>query len=151
MNEFQSITIKFLVYSLFLTLWSCAGTPPSVPAPENMIRIPAGPFPMGAVIENEHEWGDIDEEPVHEVTLSEYLIDRYEVTAQEFAEFLNAHPNDAERYLETGPAVTIERVEGRYRPGPGLEKHPANRVSWYGADAYCRAQGKRFQIRFRRH
>ena len=94
---------------------------------------------MGAVIENEHEWGDTDEEPVHEVTLSEYFIDRYEVTARDFADFLNAHADEAERYIEMGAAVTIEKVDGRYRPRLGLEKHPANRVSWYGADAYCRS------------
>ena len=51
---------------------------------KNMVRIPAGSFLMGAVIENEREWGDTDEEPVHEVTLSEYFIDRYEVTARDF-------------------------------------------------------------------
>jgi formylglycine-generating enzyme required for sulfatase activity len=93
--------------------------------------------------ENEREWGDTDEEPVHEITLSEYFIDRYEVTAQDFADFLNAHSNVAERYIEMGTAVTIEKVDGMYRPRPGLEKHPANRVTWYGADAYCRALGKR--------
>jgi len=98
---------------------------------------------MGAVIDNEQEWGDEDEVPVHEVTLSEYFIDRYEVTAQDFAEFLNAHSDEAERYIEMGTAVTIEKVDGRYRPRPGLEKHPANRVSWYGADAYCRSRGQR--------
>lgn len=108
-----------------------------------MVRVPAGPFLMGAVIENDHEWGDTDEEPVHEVTLSEYFIDRYEVTAQDFAEFLNAHSDEAERYIEMGTAVTIEQSNGVYRPRPGLEKHPVNRVSWFGADAFCRSLGKR--------
>lgn len=128
---------------LLLGSWSCAGTlSPEAPPPE-MVRIPAGPFVMGADIENERDWGDPDEEPVHEVILSEYFIDRYEVTARDFADFLNAHPDDAERYIEMGTAVTIEKVEGRYQPRPGLENHPANRVSWYGADAYCRSRGKR--------
>ena len=40
-------------------------------------------------------------------------------------------------------AVTIEKQRGRYQPRPGLERLPANRVSWYGADAYCRWKGKR--------
>ncbi len=132
-----------MVCALCILHWSCAGTTRTGPPPEDMVRIPAGPFLMGAVIENEHEWGDTDEEPVHEVTLSEYFIDRYEVTAQDFSKFLNAHPDEAERYIEMGTAVTIEKADGRYRPRPGLEKHPANRVSWYGADAYCRSLGKR--------
>ncbi|MDH3257613.1 MAG: formylglycine-generating enzyme family protein, partial [Nitrospinota bacterium] len=133
----------FLLGAFCLGCWGCDGTPPTEPSAENQVRIPAGPFLMGAVIENEHEWGDTDEEPVHEVTLSEYFIDRYEVTAGDFAEYLNAHPDEAERYIEMGNAVTLEKVAGTYRPRPGLEKHPANRVSWYGADAYCRSQGKR--------
>ena len=30
-----------------------------------------------------------------------------------------------------------------YRPRKGLENYPVNRVSWFGADAYCRWEGKR--------
>ena len=137
--------IKFFTVLIIgaLFLYSCAGGVPAVDSPKDMIRISAGPFAMGVVIENERNWGDTDEEPVHEVHLSEYFIDRYEVTAKDFADFLNAHPNEAERYIETGPAVTIENNEGVYRARPGLEKHPANRISWYGADAYCRWQSKR--------
>jgi len=107
------------------------------------VTIPAGPFTMGLDIDNERGWGDTDEQPVHEVYLDAYDIDRYEVTAQQFAEFLNAHPEDAPRYIELGSAVTVEKVAGRFRARPGLEKHPVNRVSWYGADAYCRWAGKR--------
>ena len=123
----------FIVCALCLGGWSCAGVTPTEPSTANGVRIPAGPFLMGSVIENEREWGDTDEEPVHEVTLSEYFIDRYEVTAQDFSGFLNAHSDEAERYIEMGTAVTIEKVDGMYRPRPGLEKHPANRVSWYDA------------------
>ena len=133
----------FILCVLCLGSWSCAGVTPTEPSAGNRVRIPAGPFLMGAVIENEHEWGDTDEEPVHEITLSEYFIDRYEVTAQDFAGFLNVHSDEAKRYIEMGTTVTIEQAGGMYRPRPGLEKHPANRVSWYGADAYCRSLGKR--------
>ena len=135
---------KWLVWAALCCVpWSCAGSATMEPPDENSVRIPAGVFIMGASIENEHDWGDTDEEPVHEVVLSEYFIDRYEVTAYDFAEFLNTHPGEAGRYIEMGPAVTIEKVNGHYRPRTGLEKHPANRVSWYGADAYCRSLGKR--------
>jgi formylglycine-generating enzyme required for sulfatase activity len=34
-------------------------------------------------------------------------------------------------------------VDNVFRPRPGLEDYPANRVSWYGADAYCRSVNKR--------
>ena len=132
-----------LIWSLILIGGGCAGKTPQAEPSAEMIRIPAGPFTMGVVIENDMEWGDTDEEPVHEVTLSDYFIDRYEVTAKDFAEFLNAHPDEAERYIELGNAVTIEKTDGPYRPRPGLENYPANRISWYGADAYCRWKSKR--------
>ena len=114
------------------------------PSPfSNMVRVPEGPFTMGFVIDNDQSLGDTDEEPVHEVTLDTFWIDKYEVTSAEFAGFLNAHPDDSERYIELGSAVTIEKHNGQYQPRPGLDRLPANRISWYGADAYCRWQGKR--------
>ena len=45
-------------------------------AKENMIFIPEGSFTMGFKIDNDNEWGDMDEEPVHLVTLSSYWIDK---------------------------------------------------------------------------
>ncbi len=111
--------------------------------PQDMVEIHAGVFTMGVDIENEKEWGDVDEEPLHEVYLSKYYIDRYEVTAAQFADFLNKNPGKIERYIDLKPAVTIEKVDGKLQPRKGLENYPANRVSWYGADAYCREQGKR--------
>jgi len=111
--------------------------------PQDMVEIHAGVFTMGVDIENEQEWGDVDEEPLHEVYLSKYYIDRYEVTAAQFADFLNKNMGKSERYIDLKPAVTIEKVKGKLQPRKGLENYPANRVSWYGADAYCREQGKR--------
>ncbi len=108
-----------------------------------MVWIPEGVFTMGWGIENDRDWGDTDEEPVHEVALSEYWIDRFEVTASDFSDFLNRHPQSSQRFIELGNAVTVEKVNGRYRARPGLERHPVNRVSWYGANAYCRWLGKR--------
>ncbi len=108
-----------------------------------MVRVPQGTFSMGFAIENDRDWGDTDEEPVHEVFLSEYWIDRYEVTALDFSRFLNLHAPSSGRFIELGDAVTIERSEGVFRPRPGLERHPVNRVSWYGAQAYCKWRGKR--------
>ncbi len=144
MSLFKSrIPFIFMAGLLCLWSWGCAGRTPAATGKDNMVRVPAGPFAMGVVIDNERLWGDTDEEPVHEVWLSEYFIDRYEVTARDFAAFLNAHPDEAERYIQLQNTVTIKHAGGKYRPRPGLAEHPANRVSWYGADAYCRWRGKR--------
>ncbi|HBP10968.1 MAG TPA: hypothetical protein DD452_03420 [Nitrospina sp.] len=110
---------------------------------ENMAFIPEGSFTMGFEIENDNEWGDMDEDPVHEVTLNAYWMDKYEVTSFDFAEFLNFHQASAGRFIEITPSVTVELVDGKYKPRVGLENLPVNRVSWYGADAYCRWKSKR--------
>jgi formylglycine-generating enzyme required for sulfatase activity len=113
------------------------------PEPSKMVFIPAGPFLMGADIENDNSWGDEDEQPVHKVNLSAYWIDRFEVTAKDFSRFLNLHPKESPRYIEMGRAVTIENRGGKYHERPGLKRYPANRISWYGASAYCLWMGKR--------
>ena len=109
----------------------------------DMAQVPAGPFMMGFVIDNDQSLGDTDEEPVHEVVLDAFWIDKYEVTSSQYSEFLTAHPEDSSRYIELGEAVTIEMKNDRYQPRLGLEHRPANRVSWFGADAFCRWKGKR--------
>ena len=110
---------------------------------ENMILIPEGSFTMGFAIENENNWGDMDEEPVHKVNLSAYWIDKYEVTSSSFSKFLNKKKQEAHQFIEITPAVTVKLEEGVYKPRKSLENLPVNRISWFGADAYCRWKGKR--------
>ncbi len=83
---------------LWIGLSACAGSLPTG-TPSDRVLIPAGPFLMGTAIDNDREWGDTDEEPVHEVFLDAYRIDRYEVTARDYSEFLNAHPNHSMKYF----------------------------------------------------
>jgi len=108
-----------------------------------MILIPEGPFKMGFAIENEKNWGDMDEEPVHKVNLSAYWIDKYEVTSSSFSKFLNENKKKAHQFIEITPAVTVKLEKDVYKPRKGLENFPVNRVSWFGAEGYCRWRGKR--------
>ncbi len=48
---------------------------------DEMIRIPGGSFEMGS------KTGQADERPVHRVTLSDFLMDRTEVTQQQYGRF----------------------------------------------------------------
>ncbi|MFV2070030.1 MAG: formylglycine-generating enzyme family protein, partial [Pirellulales bacterium] len=50
--------------------------------PPGMVRVPAGEFLMGA------DHGGLDEAPRHPVFVSEFYIDRYEVTTAQFAAFV---------------------------------------------------------------
>lgn len=115
----------------------------------DMVVVPAGWFRMGL------NSAEINERPEHDVYLDTYLIDKYEVSAKQFAEFLNKEGNPDDKYFSDDPYSTImgvSMVDGkevetpenpeRYVPRKGLGDYPANNVSWYGADAYCRWKGK---------
>ena len=114
-----------------------------------MIEIPRGWFKMGL------NRAEMNEAPEHDVYLDSFLIDKYEVTAKDFAEFLNAKGNPDDEYFSFDKFSTIvetplkgDEAAGsvrkvRYEVRKGFENYPANNVSWVGADAYCRAKGKR--------
>ena len=142
----QKNSFKYLTYIVLLilgnTIFGCASLVQNN-IKENMVFIPEGPFNMGFKIDNEEGWGDMDEEPVHTVTLSSYWIDKYEVTSSSFSTFLNKHKNQAHSFIEITSAVTIKHENQVYEARKGLENYPVNRVSWFGADAYCKWVGKR--------
>ena len=95
-------------------------------------------------------------------TLDEYLIDRYEVTNQEFKEFVDAGGYERQQFWEypferDGFEVSWAEAMGRFidstgRPGPsgwvggifpeGEEDYPVTGVSWYEAAAYASFQGR---------
>lgn len=143
MKNFLTKTLLpiIVIGQIFLTLGCTSVIKDEVK--ENMVFIPEGSFTMGFEIDNENEWGDMDEEPVHQVKLSSYWIDKYEVTSSDFSNFLNENKNEAHRFIEITPSVTVKFEGNIYKPREGLENYPVNRVSWFGADAYCRWKGKR--------
>jgi len=136
------LTLAAVVVSLLLT--SCATGKFSDMEPEDMVLIPKGWFIMGF---NE---GERNEKPEHEVFLDTFLMDKYEVSAQDFAIFLNKKGNPEDRYFShdqystiigisymEGKAVETKKNPEQYVPRKGFENYPANNVSWFGADAYC--------------
>jgi formylglycine-generating enzyme required for sulfatase activity len=141
-KNFRLLFLTTIVFGNILLLSSCMSAIKD-DAKENMILIPDGSFAMGFKIDNDNEWGDMDEEPVHQVTLSSYWIDKYEVTSSNFAKFLNENKNEAHRFIEITSSVTVQFEDNFFQPRKGLENYPVNRVSWFGADAYCKSKGKR--------
>jgi formylglycine-generating enzyme required for sulfatase activity len=139
------IRLFILIHIIFSSILLMSGCMSGIKddTKENMIFIPEGSFTMGFKIDNDHEWGDMDEEPVHQVTLSSYWIDKYEVTSSNFSKFLNENKNEAHRFIEITPSVTVQFDDNVYKPRKGLENYPVNRVSWFGADAYCKWKEKR--------
>jgi formylglycine-generating enzyme required for sulfatase activity/lipopolysaccharide biosynthesis regulator YciM len=103
--------------------------------PQGMILIPKGYFIMGA---NGH--GD-DEAPEHKVYLDAYYIDKYEVTAAQFAAFLNDVKTFKEFYKNSKFGMLM--LEKDFRSRKGFESYPVNNTTWFGAAAYCKWKYKR--------
>ena len=133
-----------------------------------MVNVPSGTFMMGstdaqldiAMLECRTMFGEAGcqrqqynhEQPVHSVMLSEFHIDKTEVTNSQFCKFLNTEGNREENgiyWFEPGAGHRkiiygyINEVNGVFIPEEGFENHPVIEVSWYGAAAYCRWAGGR--------
>ena len=143
-----------IILPIFLSMLSCAAqlsdAKTEASGNSNMVVIPEGWFMMGSDI------GEFNERPVHEVYLDSFEVDRYEVSANDFAEFLNEKGNLNDKYFTYDDVSTIidiskyktdekGRETGRagYLPRKGFDNYPANNVSWYGAYDYCKWKGKR--------
>lgn len=136
-------SLKILFLCGFLALIMCKKDSPTeptvnVPLPK-MVYIPAGEFWMG----NNFNEGDSNEIPVHTVYLDAYYIGKYEVTNEQYCQFLNEMGKHAEgdtTWLDMNTSVEFYPIElsgGIYKPKPGRAEHPVCWVTWYGARAYC--------------
>jgi len=96
------------------------------------------------------------------VQVDDFLIDRHEVTNEEFKKFVDAGGYDrrefwTEPFLKDGREIPWQQAVGLFRdatgrPGPatweagsyseGMKQHPVAGVSWYEAAAYARFVGK---------
>ena len=120
--------------------------------PEGMVFIREGEFEMG----DHYDIGAPDEDPVHLVYVDSFCMDTYEVTNQQYSEFLNSALSENLIEVRTGPTVygldanepycdTHENdSESRilwdgdtFGVLADKEDHPMVRVSWYGAVGYC--------------
>jgi len=107
----------------------------------NFVRIKGGPFTMG------NEGGRSDEQPLHEVTVSDFQISRFEITTAQYAAFLNSEGLNKQRvaaWIDLGqPDCHIEQINDAFRARTGFETHPVVYVTWDGANAFCNWVGGR--------
>lgn len=103
-----------------------------LPAHDEMILIPAGPFLMGSdkkVDRNAY----LAELPQRKIHLDAYEIDKFEVTTVQFLKFVLAKG--------LPPLIDWQYDGGNFQET--MVNHPVMHVSWDDADAYCRWAGKR--------
>ena len=109
-------------------LWSSKG----VRAKDNakMVYIPSAVFNMGVTS------GQIDEKPVHEVTLSAYWIDAYEVNNEQYGLCVDEG-------VCTEPHETKSLRQPAYFGDPAFNNYPVIAVDRQQAAAYCEWAGMR--------
>ncbi|MBZ0257261.1 SUMF1/EgtB/PvdO family nonheme iron enzyme [bacterium] len=95
-----------------------------------MIYIPAGQTIIGS------ENGDRFEQPIHPEEIPAFYINKYEVTNQEYYEFVE---NQSHR-------PPLHWIDGQIPIGK--EKHPVSWISFEDAEAYCKWKGGRLPTEF---
>ncbi|MBD3344772.1 MAG: SUMF1/EgtB/PvdO family nonheme iron enzyme [Chitinivibrionales bacterium] len=109
-----------------------------VPVLSQMVSVPGGSFTMGS------DKGEADESPRHQVALSPFKIDRFEVTHAQYDSCVKrgactpAHYDDGNCLIWTGSGFKRVRVPAKYRN----PDYPVVCVTWQQARQYCRAHGK---------
>lgn len=93
------------------------------PGESSMALVPAGEFTMGSTLR-------ADERPVHRVYLDAFYMDKYHVTVEQYAKFLEATDKEAP------PEWDIMNQ-------PRHQTRPVVNVSWFDAATYCKWAGKR--------
>jgi len=123
----KSKTLSAILSLLVLTFLSdCKSKTDSA----DMVRIPAGSFEMGS-----NDGGD-DEKPVHNVYISEFWMDKYEVTNGEYKKCVDAGACRA-------PEESGSNTRSSYYGNSRYDNYPVIYVDWNQAKAYCEWKGGR--------
>ncbi|MCP4417486.1 MAG: SUMF1/EgtB/PvdO family nonheme iron enzyme, partial [Chloroflexi bacterium] len=108
-----------------------------------MLFITGGTFEMGWAEGSSED----DNYPLHQVSVQSFRLDQYEVTVQQFADFLNQQGGNsgacdgvdcAKTFVSTTFTNLLNNL-GVYEAQPGTSRQPATWVTWPGAVAYCAA------------
>jgi formylglycine-generating enzyme required for sulfatase activity len=123
-----------------------------------MAFIKGGTFQMG----DTHDEGNDNEHPVHQVTVSDFSMGKYEVTVFQFRDFVDAtsYQTDAEKGdgsgIWNGSVDWVKKAginwrhdtEGKLRNQSEFN-HPVIHVSWNDAVAFCEWLSKRENKKYR--
>ena len=111
-----------------------------------MVRVNGGTFKIGS------NYFDEDERPEYKLTVSSFLLSKFEITNGLFCNFLNDLVCDSlgeiagHKVIELyHPATKIKqnRFSHKFAPIEGYEDFPVVNVTWVGAQMFCKAVGGR--------
>ncbi len=109
------------------------------------IFVKGGWFEMGGLIVFDKKAEETF--PVHKVYLSNFHIGRYEVTNQQYCEFLNSMnfilEEIKDRIYVDSRFCKIKYKEGKCIVIKGYEQYPVISVTWEAATEFCKAKGGR--------
>ena len=121
------------------------------------VWVPAGTFVMGA--DDPRMAYERAEAPPHEVVITRgFWLDRYEVTNEQYARFLDRYMQKEKRLKRHEVVmaalgridldhplcgVVLREDDNGFSPKPGWERLPVMPVKWTGANDYCVTMGKR--------
>lgn len=117
-------------------------TPPGGEILEGMIKIPAGSFWRGCNPANPNPYQCdstqlMRETPYRQITLSEFYIDKFEVTQEQWAACVTANG-----CTNPAPVDPMVAQDAGYDPN-NKPDHPVSNVTWAQARSYCMWRGKR--------
>ncbi len=159
--------ISVAVITLGILIWSLSGSDekeePIIIEPTQesdiiipeMVKISGGTFQMGQPDPNINGTGWTDsEQPVHNVTVSDFYIDKYEVTHKEYIYFLNAINCGSDGSYNRQELINMDDSDCAvgYKNGKFYFKGsdyaedilcPVIEVTWYGANEYCKWLSKK--------
>ena len=121
-----------------------------------MAYIPDGEFEMGRHLGEGYD----DERPVHAVLVDEFFMSKYEITNQQYCDYLNdanslglievrsgvvyASPGGTDPYCDSNSYDDDSQIDYsggifsvRTKAGRDMSDDPMVEVSWYGAASYC--------------
>jgi len=109
----------------------------------DFVNVTAGSFSMG-------NSSYTRESPARTVNVSTFYIDKYTVTNEQFARFLNEYGSqtvltgeNAGKILFVPDSWGIINNNGTWTAAAGYEQFPAIKVTWYGASEFCKHEGGR--------
>ena len=142
------MSLRMLEVSLALSLLAVGpGSCQEEALPEGAITCPGDGAPMVLIPAGSFMMGSDDrpaEQPIHEVTLDAFYLDRHEVTNAQYRAFVAANPQWSRANVD--PALVTDDYlrswTGDDFPA-GEDNYPVTFVSWYAAAAYAQWAGKR--------